>query len=56
MKRDGRHEVNMLEAAQAFFTRYVPQSDCLIHRRRQDKIILKDMKEFISEIEMSVVF
>ena len=40
VESDGRNEVNVLETAQAFLARYVPQSHRFIHRRRQDEVIL----------------
>ena len=41
MERDGRDKLDMLEAAQALLSRNVPQSNRLVHRRRQDKVVLQ---------------
>jgi hypothetical protein len=37
---DGGDEIDMLEATETLLPRDVPQSDCLVHRRRQNEVIL----------------
>jgi len=44
MKCNGRYKVNVLKTAQAFSPRYVPQTDSLVHRRRQYEVILATQK------------
>lgn len=42
MEGDGRHKIDMLETTETLFTGYVPKSNRLIHRRGQNKIILRE--------------
>ena len=49
MKGNGSDEIYVLETAEALFARYVPQADCLIHGRRQDKVILMTDNSVIIE-------
>ena len=41
MEADGGDEVDVLEAAETFSTRDVPQPHSFVHRRRQDEVVLQ---------------
>jgi len=41
MKCDGGDKVNVLEAAQAFSPGHVPQAHGLVHRRREQEVVLR---------------
>ena len=41
VKRDGSDEVDVLETAEALLSRDVPKTHSLVHRRRQDEVVLK---------------
>ncbi len=40
MKSDGGYKIAMLEATEAFGSADVPQADCLVHRGRQQEVVL----------------
>ena len=48
MEADGSDEVDVLEAAKAFATRNVPQTNRLVHWRGQDEVVLGKQDENFS--------